>query len=906
MSSIEPGAESDPRLGWSALESKAARAGGDAGDAAASAAGGCSSPVDRTGTQLSPRLDPVLEDSKPASGPEAPASAAREAPLPLIHDADSREPPPLEEHRTPASPRSSGRAASLKFNVTSHVDTASDRERKKSRDLDAATQPETPALPEGSLHQDIKSEDEHKTATEFGQLSDSPRNPQSPAHTDLKQQADNNISSSPSSKSPHNTHITAQTLPEPASSRPCTSSSNFYDEMKSPPAFCLSLPPLKESGLQYLNKKREEKIKSSAPTTSGAISNIFIAGSDADVRGPTRSAESKSLHLDPNATQQNQFTRRSSLPGLSFQNLFQPNYDTISNVNDLRNFNSRGSLLSTYGDLNSQSNLNAHNVNLSNKYFKPEAITTSFLNSPQNLRNGTSTSGTNNTNIAATTLPPPISSSGGLLSLGNLRSGEDIFATSPPSTAGNIPTMFSDGNTNLVANNLVRRDLTALMNTQPGSRPTTTGTSLMNSDDRFIGGSSYTNTSLDRQGDRDHTLDNIHRDNKTTESKNFPPPPPKYVNSKLDELRTRILVNPQTVNTNSHLMGYNKRLNNTDDSTNHHDDMDTAAEVLSNMRSSPYRVKRLNSAGGPLTSADTGHIGVAGGQGNRNYYLSPSSATASSSGYSHNGPYFTGNTIPIGTTSRPHSASFSTKGFPRPILRINQKEKAYGDGSSALIMGDEEDEDMDYTSDIDTISTLNNNTTRPFDIESKLKMNQKDRIREVTWNKNGKRITRRLSAPESKRFKKSNFVQNNSIPQSANISTSQGPQHSNNFRNVFKIETENGSAIKNRNYEEGVRPEKITMKSQRHLNSNMHISAPTRSRTGCWICRLRKKKCTEEKPACYNCQRLKLDCYYHVIKPDFVANPMKRKEKLDEIKLKTKEAKRRAMKRKASTGSAVI
>lgn len=71
-----------------------------------------------------------------------------------------------------------------------------------------------------------------------------------------------------------------------------------------------------------------------------------------------------------------------------------------------------------------------------------------------------------------------------------------------------------------------------------------------------------------------------------------------------------------------------------------------------------------------------------------------------------------------------------------------------------------------------------------------------------------------------------------------------------------------------------------------------------RSRTGCWICRLRKKKCTEEKPQCQNCVRLHLECFYDIVKPDFISDPAKKAAKLDEIKKKTKEAKRQAMKKK--------
>ncbi|KAK9474317.1 uncharacterized protein V1510DRAFT_401405 [Dipodascopsis tothii] len=45
----------------------------------------------------------------------------------------------------------------------------------------------------------------------------------------------------------------------------------------------------------------------------------------------------------------------------------------------------------------------------------------------------------------------------------------------------------------------------------------------------------------------------------------------------------------------------------------------------------------------------------------------------------------------------------------------------------------------------------------------------------------------------------------------------------------------------------------------------------SRTRTGCWSCRLRRKKCSEEKPNCKVCLRLNIQCYqYSPQKPDFI------------------------------------
>ncbi|KAL6941515.1 hypothetical protein ACO0RG_002647 [Hanseniaspora osmophila] len=69
-----------------------------------------------------------------------------------------------------------------------------------------------------------------------------------------------------------------------------------------------------------------------------------------------------------------------------------------------------------------------------------------------------------------------------------------------------------------------------------------------------------------------------------------------------------------------------------------------------------------------------------------------------------------------------------------------------------------------------------------------------------------------------------------------------------------------------------------------------------RSRKGCWICRLRKKKCTEERPVCENCARLNLECLYDDdTKPDFISDPELKEKKLKQIRKRTKEAKRQSM-----------
>ncbi|KAK9314890.1 hypothetical protein V1524DRAFT_415920 [Lipomyces starkeyi] len=58
----------------------------------------------------------------------------------------------------------------------------------------------------------------------------------------------------------------------------------------------------------------------------------------------------------------------------------------------------------------------------------------------------------------------------------------------------------------------------------------------------------------------------------------------------------------------------------------------------------------------------------------------------------------------------------------------------------------------------------------------------------------------------------------------------------------------------------------------------------SRSRTGCWTCRLRRKKCSEEKPACAACLRLKLACDGYGERPDFMKTAEAMGRKRDDIR----------------------
>ncbi|KAK6512462.1 hypothetical protein TWF481_001348 [Arthrobotrys musiformis] len=76
------------------------------------------------------------------------------------------------------------------------------------------------------------------------------------------------------------------------------------------------------------------------------------------------------------------------------------------------------------------------------------------------------------------------------------------------------------------------------------------------------------------------------------------------------------------------------------------------------------------------------------------------------------------------------------------------------------------------------------------------------------------------------------------------------------------------------------------------------MSVPTRhvrTRTGCWTCRFRKKKCDEARPACEQCSHLRLVCDGYDGQPVWMKDPEKAAEKKAEIK---KQMVRRSRRRK--------
>lgn len=71
-----------------------------------------------------------------------------------------------------------------------------------------------------------------------------------------------------------------------------------------------------------------------------------------------------------------------------------------------------------------------------------------------------------------------------------------------------------------------------------------------------------------------------------------------------------------------------------------------------------------------------------------------------------------------------------------------------------------------------------------------------------------------------------------------------------------------------------------------------------RSKSGCWTCRIRKKKCTEEKPSCSQCVKLGLECDgYSDDRPDFMMNAQLQRRRLDDIKHHTSQRKKIGVKK---------
>lgn len=67
-------------------------------------------------------------------------------------------------------------------------------------------------------------------------------------------------------------------------------------------------------------------------------------------------------------------------------------------------------------------------------------------------------------------------------------------------------------------------------------------------------------------------------------------------------------------------------------------------------------------------------------------------------------------------------------------------------------------------------------------------------------------------------------------------------------------------------------------------SARKRVATSPRSKTGCWTCRIRHKKCDEGKPICNNCAKINLKCdQFFNPKPDYMKDNEAKKAKLAEI-----------------------
>lgn len=78
--------------------------------------------------------------------------------------------------------------------------------------------------------------------------------------------------------------------------------------------------------------------------------------------------------------------------------------------------------------------------------------------------------------------------------------------------------------------------------------------------------------------------------------------------------------------------------------------------------------------------------------------------------------------------------------------------------------------------------------------------------------------------------------------------------------------------------------------------SDLAMRDPLRSKTGCWTCRMRKKKCDETRPRCAACESLSITCHGFGPKPQWMDDDEERRAFLQT----TREASRRKLRQRIS------
>ncbi|KAG5979729.1 hypothetical protein E4U55_004822 [Claviceps digitariae] len=65
-------------------------------------------------------------------------------------------------------------------------------------------------------------------------------------------------------------------------------------------------------------------------------------------------------------------------------------------------------------------------------------------------------------------------------------------------------------------------------------------------------------------------------------------------------------------------------------------------------------------------------------------------------------------------------------------------------------------------------------------------------------------------------------------------------------------------------------------------------SGKTRSSVGCWTCRVRRKKCDENRPVCDTCKALEITCFFQEDKPEWMDGGPKQRDMAERIKAQVK------------------
>lgn len=72
------------------------------------------------------------------------------------------------------------------------------------------------------------------------------------------------------------------------------------------------------------------------------------------------------------------------------------------------------------------------------------------------------------------------------------------------------------------------------------------------------------------------------------------------------------------------------------------------------------------------------------------------------------------------------------------------------------------------------------------------------------------------------------------------------------------------------------------------LFKQLMASSKIRSSGGCWTCRLRRKKCAENRPECDTCKALEITCYFDEEKPPWMDGGPRQRQMAEDIKAEVK------------------